>query len=344
VHFDQGFGIVLNGTYPMVDGADSVYCVRRTALDALLVEAASEAGAEVRQGLAVDEVTMSDGRVTGIRGRDAGGRSVVEQARVVVGADGHRSLVAQAVKAARYREKPTLSCAYYAYYEGVPVDGLELYGRPRRAIGLAPTNDGLTCIFTAWPHAEFAAYRADIEAGFLATVDLVPEVGARVRAGKRVERFYGTADLPNFFRKPFGPGWALVGDAGYVLDPMTGQGIGDAFRHAELLADALDDGLSGRTQLESALDKYEKRRDAAALPIYELTTQLASFAPPAPTQLALMQSLRGNQAQTSRFFGVLTGSIPMAEFFSPPNILRLLGPLGLARLIVSSARRPALAT
>jgi 2-polyprenyl-6-methoxyphenol hydroxylase-like FAD-dependent oxidoreductase len=338
VHFDQGPGLVLDGEFPRRDGAAEAFSVRRTRLDPILLQAAQDAGAEVREGFTVEEVIFDDGHVAGIRGRTRDGTSVTETARVVVGADGKRSVVAHAVDAPRYREQPAHSCAYYAYFANVVSDALEIYGRDRRALGIMPTNDGLVCVYTAWPHAEYASYRADIEGNFLATLDLVPEVAERLRHGTRAERIYGTADLPNFFRRPFGPGWALVGDAGYVLDPLTGQGIADAFRDAERLAAALDTGFRGRTSMPKALSDYEKRRNAAALPMYEMTTQLASFAPPPPQNRVLLKALQGNQAQINRFLGVITGSIPMAEFFSPPNLISILGPLGFARLALMMAR------
>ena len=339
VHFDQGEPIVLDGRYPVIDGVGEVYSVRRTLLDPILIEAAVSAGAEARDGFNVDALLYDAGRVVGIRGRTKDGTSVDERARIVVGADGHRSLVAEQVNAPKYNEKPTLSCVYYAYFSDVAASGLEVYGRPDRAIGVMPTNDGLVCVYTAWPRASFSEYRSNIERNFLATTDLVPQLGERLRAGRRVERFYGTADLPNFFRKPFGPGWALVGDAGYVLDPVTGQGIGDAFRDAEYLAEALHDGLTGRRPLDAALAQYERQRNAAALPMYELTTQIASFAPLDPGQVAVLSALRGNQMQTDRFFGVLTGSIAATEFFSPGNLIRILGPIGFARVAFSMGRK-----
>src|SRR5207342_1418891 len=120
------------------------------------------------------------------------------------------------------------------------------------ALGVWPTNDGLTMVYTAWPVSEFHEYRSDIESNLLKTIGLVPELAERVRQGKRVERIMGTADLPNFYRKPYGPGWALVGDAGYHKDPITGLGISDAFRDAALLAEAIDAGFAGRMPLDAA--------------------------------------------------------------------------------------------
>jgi flavin-dependent dehydrogenase len=156
-----------------------------------------------------------------------------------------------------------------------------------------------------------------------------------VRAGRREERFAGTADLPNFFRRPYGPGWALVGDAGFHKDPFLAQGISDAFRDAELLAEALDAGLAGRRPLEAALAEYEQRRNEAALPFYELNYQAATLEPPAPQLLQLRAALRGNPEDTARFFGVNAGTVPVAEFFAPENVQRILasgaGPVAASR-------------
>src|SRR5262249_1959 len=156
-------------------------------------------------------------------------------------------------------------------------------------------------------------------------IELVPELAERVHAGRRAERIMGTADLPNFFRKPYGPGWALVGDAGLVKDPITGFGISDAFRDAELLVNAIDDGFAGRKPLDSALAGYEQQRNAAALPAYEFTLDLASLQPPSIEQQTLFAAIQNNQEAMNQFFGVMTGVIPMNEYFNGSNLFRLLG-------------------
>ena len=339
VRFDLG-PMALEGHFPTFQGVDAVYSPRRTVLDALLVEAARAAGAEVREGFVVEEVVVEGGRVSGIRGRTKGGARVAESARLTVGADGKHSLVARTAGAATHHERPPLSMACYTYWEGVPVQGGELYARPRRAVGAWPTNDGLTMTYVAWPAEEFPAFRADVEGNVLRSLDLAGDLGQRVRAGRRAERFRASPDLPNAFRRPYGPGWALVGDAGLVMDPITGQGIGDALRDAELLADAVSAGLGGHRPLEAALAGYEQARDQAALPMYEFTTQLASFAPPSAEQEALFAALAGRPAEIDRFFGVITGAVPMADYFSPRNLLRVLGPRAMARLAVGRFRRP----
>src|SRR6266508_4019802 len=222
VRFDIG-SVVLHGHFPAFEGVDALYSPRRTVLDELLVEAARRAGAEIRERFDVLEVLTEDGRVTGIRGRAKGGGLVTERARLVVGADGKHSVVARSAGAASYREKPPLSLACYTYWEGVPVDGGEIYNRGRRAIGAWPTNDGLLLTYIAWPVDEFAAFRADVEGNVLATLDLAGDLGERVRSGRRAERFRATPDLPSRFRTPYGPGWALAGDAGLVMDPIRSE-------------------------------------------------------------------------------------------------------------------------
>ena len=146
-----------------------------------------------------------------------------------------------------------------------------------------------------------------------------------MRQGKREDRFAGTSELLNFFRKPYGSGWALVGDAGYHKDPITAQGISDAFRDAELLANAVDAGLSDTKPLEEAMSEYEQRRNEAAMPMYEFTSQLATLEPPPPEMQHLFAALRGNQADTDRFMGILAGTTSIPEFFAPENIRRIVG-------------------
>ena len=210
-------------------------------------------------------------------------------------------------------------------------------------MGAWPTNDGLTMTYGAWPVAEFHA-RGDVEGNVLRTLDLVGDLGERVRAGRRAERFRASPDLPNCFRRPWGPGWALVGDAGLVMDPTTGQGIGDALRDAELLADAIGDGLGGRRPLAAALAGYEQARDQAALAMYEFTTELAALGPPRVERQALFAALAGRQAEINRFLGVITGAVPIADYFTPRNLVRLLGVRGMATVMLSRLRQPRPAT
>jgi 2-polyprenyl-6-methoxyphenol hydroxylase-like FAD-dependent oxidoreductase len=336
VRFDAG-SVVLEGRWPEVEGVDALYSPRRTILDKLLVDAAREAGAEVREGFTVDEVLFEGGSAHGISGRAQGGGLVRETAHLLVGADGRHSSVARAVNAEAYNVKPPSSVGYYTYWAGVAMEGGEMYSRDRRLVGAWPTNEGLVITYVAAPIDEAGAFRDDPEGCLLRSLDMCGDLGERARAGERVERMFGTADLQNRFHTAHGPGWALVGDAGLVMDPVTGQGIADAFRDAELLADAVVAGLDSGPPLERTLADYGRRRDAAGLPMYEMTMDLASFAPPRVEQQLLLQALEGRPAEVSRFLGVLAGAVPIPGYFSPRNMLRLLGVRGM--LTAARSRR-----
>ena len=209
---------------------------------------------------------------------------MTERARVVIGADGRHSLVAKSVQPEQYDERPSRLAMYYAYWSGLPADGFDtdIRAENRRGWAAARTHDDLTVVPFGWPVEEFHANRKDIEGNFLATVDLAPEFAERVRGAKRESKFFGSAELPGYFRKPFGPGWALVGDAGYHKNPITAMGINDAFRDAELVADALDDSFSGRRSFEEGMSDYQRARDQEALPVYEFTDDFAQLQPPRP--------------------------------------------------------------
>jgi flavin-dependent dehydrogenase len=166
--------------------------------------------------------------------------------------------------------------------------------------------------YLAWPAARFDEFRRDVEGNFLRTLDAVG-LGERIRAGRRAERFRGTPDLPSYLRQPYGPGWALVGDAGLLLDPITGQGISHAFRDAELLADAVADGLGGIRPLAEALARYHRARDRAARPMYDFTARLAAVNPPTPAEMAFFRALARRQQDADAFVGVLAGAIPRRE-------------------------------
>jgi len=331
VRFDPG-PAVLTGRFPAYDGADALYSPRRTVLDAALVDAARAAGAEVSEGFRVAELITSGGRVRGIRGSSRGTRgenaAVTITARLVIGADGKHSTVARAVAAPDYQRRPALTAAAYTYWSGLPVAGGEMYARHRRVVAAWPTNDGLVMTYVALPASEFAAFRADLEASFLATLDLAGDLGERARSATRAERFRATCDLPNTIRKPYGPGWALAGDAGLVMDPITGQGIGHALRDAEELARAVVAGLSGDARLDRELGAYHKRRDAQTLPMYRFTTELATFSAD-PAGAVLFPALARDQARTDEFFGVLTGAVPVGRYFSARSLVRILGVRGL---------------
>jgi flavin-dependent dehydrogenase len=283
---------------PGTGDAPVAYGPRRTVLDKLLVDAAADAGAEVREGFTVNEVVMEDGRVTGVRGHGGQGRTVTE--------------------------RPPLLCGYYSYWSGLPMDGrFETWVRPDRSWAAWPTHDDLTLVIGGWPYAELEANRDNIEGNFLAMLEMAPAFAERLRAATREERFVGTA-VPNYFRRPYGPGWALVGDAGYNKDFITAQGMHDAFRDAEGCATALDEAFSGARPFEAAMADYQLARDRQVLPMYELTCQLATLEPPPPELQQLLAAVHGDQEAMDAFARVMAGVTSPAEFFSEQNVGRIL--------------------
>jgi flavin-dependent dehydrogenase len=316
--FDFG-PITITGS-PGPAEAPVAYCPRRTVLDKLLVDAAVEAGAEVREGFTVDRLLHEDGRVVGIEGRFADGTSSTERAAVVVGADGRNSPAADAVAAERYHERPPLMAAYYAYWSGLPMHGrFETYIRPNCGFGVAPTHHGLTMLIVGWPQAQLESVKRDIEGRYLSVIDLAPEFARRLQGARRETRFVGAA-MPNYFRKPYGPGWALVGDAGYLKDPITGQGILNAFRDAERCVRALDEFFAGAHPYNEAMADYQHDRDQHVLPMYEFTCQLATLEPPPPEMQQLLGAITGNQKAMDGFVQMNAGTISPAEFLSPSNV------------------------
>ncbi|MGH8666832.1 MAG: NAD(P)/FAD-dependent oxidoreductase [Burkholderiales bacterium] len=312
--FDFG-AITITGA-PGTTEAPVAYCPRRPILDKLLVDAAGRSGAEIREDFAVEEVLIEEGRAVGIRGRSKQGGCIIERAQVVVGADGRRSFVAKAVRPEHYDEKPPLLGAYYTYWSGLPMDGrFENYVRDKRGFAVAPTHDHLTMVIVGWPYAEFAQHKRDVEGSYLKAIELAPTFAERLRGAKREAPFTAAA-VPNYFRKPYGPGWALVGDAGYNRDFITGQGIMDAFHDAELCVAALDGFFSGALPFEAAMSEYQRARDARVKAMYEFTCHLATLEPPSPEMQRLFGAIHGKQRAMDGFARMNAGTISPAEFFA----------------------------
>jgi 2-polyprenyl-6-methoxyphenol hydroxylase-like FAD-dependent oxidoreductase len=323
--FDFG-PVVISGRPRPVDGNATAIAPRRTVLDKVLVDAAARAGAEVRESFTVDELIFDDGAVVGIRGHADGGSEVVERASVVIGADGHNSRVARAVGAERYHEKAVLENAFYTFWHDLPVGAFTTIIRGDRGFAAIPTNDDLTLLLVGCPFAQASEFRRDVEANYFEAIKRDAEWADRVNGATREERFTG-GGVPNFFRKPYGHGWALVGDAGYTKDPITAQGIANAFVDAERVAAALGEVWDGEASFDDALGRYQANRDAAAVPMYEFTTQLATLEPPPPEMQELLGAMAGSQAAMDAFVSVNAGTMSPAEFFDPDHLARVLQPV-----------------
>lgn len=313
--FDAGPVVLTGAPTPGPDGNAVGYGPRRWLFDAMLAERATEAAARFWEGVSIKGPIVEDGRVVGVEGVTRRGQPVEARARLVVGADGKRSRLAEHVGARKYNRRAAATCVYYAYWEGMDVAHTRLFVREGRFCVALPTNQGLTSVACMWPAAALHEIRTDIERAFAAAVSEIPWLGDRIAAGRRVERFLGTADTEGFFREAHGPGWALVGDAGLHVDPITAQGMTNALLHAEILADAIVEGFSGGAEMSEALAGYQRRRDAMAAPMFDLTHDLARLAPPPPEMAALLEALQDDPAGTSRFLGVMAGTVAVEEVF-----------------------------
>lgn len=284
--------------------AEPGYCVRRVLLDHLLVQTARSAGAEVREDCTVTELIGSEGQVGGVAFQHEG-RTYHEQAQVVLGADGRHSRVARWVGAHTYRADPAQTPLYFSYFQNVsgPRDTLEVFRTDARELLLLPTDSSLTCAVVVLPDADLPAFRSDHECAFAAEFAAIPELGERFASAERVGPVLGAVDLASHLRVPIGPGWALVGDAGAHIHPVTARGIGLALRDAHLLAGALAAALEGTRDPGTALMEYHALRDAEADAVYTLALEAAhAVGTPLPeAAVALWRALGQLPAEADAF-------------------------------------------
>jgi flavin-dependent dehydrogenase len=284
VTFHRAEGSVTRPVRPLSE-VEYFLAPRRYVLDTLLAEAAVRSGARLRTGLNVHGVRRAgNGRVTGVYGRDQRDGDVELSARFVVGADGLHSRIARSVGADVVDHRPDGGTAQYAYYTGLPWSGIEFYVADGALAGIFPTHDAEACVWICTPPT---SGRRDFD-GELRW--FAPDLARRLRDGRRTSPISGMRRSPNHLRRAGGPGWALVGDAGFHRDPISAHGISDAFRDAELLAACLDDALRGRVDEAVAMDAYGRQRDAALADVFDLTCALGDY-PPVPEFLELMRQL-----------------------------------------------------
>jgi flavin-dependent dehydrogenase len=254
-------------------GVDALYAPRRALLDRVLVDAAASYGAEFRYGVRIDEVIQDDrGRVSGISAGVGDTRDCID-AEIVIGADGLYSTIAQRVGAARVLEGRHATGALYSYWEGLPVEGYHWQFQTDASVGTIPTNDGATCVFVSIPAERFRhEVRGDVASAYRRLIRLASAtLDARLDDARQVEPIRGFGGHVGFLKRGAGPGWALVGDAGYFKDPLTAHGITDALRDAELTARAILRGTA------AAFADYEATRRDLSQRLFELTDEIASF-------------------------------------------------------------------
>jgi glycine C-acetyltransferase/8-amino-7-oxononanoate synthase len=324
--------IELNGEIPLelvqdrfreLHGEQSIACatnryasVRRKVLDEMLVNAAEGAGAEVRTGFTVKDFIVEDGRVVGIRGETASG-AFTERARFVIAADGRRSFFARRIGIPTYDERPKCTFAYFSYFEGMRLAGAHMHKRGRLSLAAVPTNNNLTMVLVFGPQEWFDGFRCDAEANFLSAAQYVsPELGEMVRAAKRNEQFYGTADQTAFWRKSTGPNYVLVGDASCFKDQCTASGMTHAFRDAELAADALDHALKGDA---NALDTYARLKYLDSIDYFNFVSAQAESNPTRLDEIEMFEGIKSDPVQLGRFLAMFGDSYSVRSFMGRRN-------------------------
>lgn len=290
----SGAGLTITARYTPVRGIDYGMCVRRSGLDAALVETAREAGADVRERAAVRELVRVDGRVAGVRYSDADGAERPLLAPLVVGADGRRSTVARLTGATvpRRSNRNQRAC-YFAYFEDGRAEsrGIAAQWREGAELGTAfPCDDGLVLVLLMPPLERAEEFREGLDRAFSRTIARMPGLRERLEGCRRASKVRSALDTTSYFRSSSGPGWALAGDSGHFKDPITAQGMRDALRFGRLLGEAAAPVLDDRLSLDAALARWERRRDRECLESYQWTNRLARAEPMSPIEVELYRA------------------------------------------------------
>ncbi|HLY30191.1 MAG TPA: NAD(P)/FAD-dependent oxidoreductase [Ktedonobacterales bacterium] len=285
---------------------------RRNILDATLIAAAQRAGVDFRERTRVEGLIEEDGRVVGAHLRTAQDEPLDVRALVVVGADGRYSKVAEWVHAPTYNEAPPIRPVYHGYYHGVaplPAPAVELFFAHETCAFIFPMRPNEDCLAMEIQPEDFETFRADPQTVFEERFRALPGMAGRLRGAMLEGKLQGTRGIPNHFRTPYGPGWALTGDAAYVKDPITGVGIGDALMQSFLLADALGAVLSG-ADWEESLGAYQRQRDGKLLPMFQATLTAARMRDASPEALAWLRGLLISPHDCRATMQWLAGALP----------------------------------
>ncbi|HEX6116183.1 MAG TPA: NAD(P)/FAD-dependent oxidoreductase [Solirubrobacterales bacterium] len=321
-----GAGITVQGGYSMVEEVDWALCVRRAGLDAALVETAREAGAEVRERTKAADLVFDGGRVAGVRLEGPDGEGEL-RAPLVVGADGRSSGVARRLGVAEpYRSNPNQRACAFAYWRDREAGPREVASQWREGSELGtvfPCDGGDALVLLMPPVGRGAEFRADPQGAYERTIERMPGMRARLDGCERVSKVRVATDLPSYFRRSSGAGWALPGDAGHFKDPVTAQGIRDALRYGRRLGELAAPALGDRAALDRALRAWEDERERDCIEAYQWTNKLARAEPMTPLEVELYRDLRADSELARGFLDVFARRRLPSEVLGPRDGLRL---------------------
>ena len=260
------------------EGLDYLLCVRRITLDAMLTDQVQKAAnVKFRQGARFTDLVRENDTVIGARWRDRTGEYEAT-ARVIVGADGFYSRVAELVEPRVEQFEPVRRAMYYTYFQGLPPrerPAAEFYFRGNHLVYVFPTDENRTLIAISVPISEFEHFRKDAKSEMMSMLDTLPGLASRLKTAEIVAPLKGAGNIPCYQRVPYGEGWVLVGDSGQVFDPWSGQGIDHASQHAVLLADALHEFFEDKKDWARAMSEYHSRRNSSSKKNFESTRKFA---------------------------------------------------------------------
>ena len=315
--------VALSGPAAASGAVTAAFAPRRKVLDGILVDAAVAAGAVFRDRTKAVGLCVEDGRVVGVRCREGNGRESEYRGRLVVGADGMRSTVADLVSAEYELVHPKLTCVYFTQWRGARTE-FAFHEHPGHWIAVIPTHDDTTIVSTYFPQERFHEVRRDpLRIHLSAIRNLAPAVFETLSRAERLGGVQGTGDQRNFFRRADGPGWALIGDAGHHQDTITARGITNALRQAGILAETVGGAIGDRPTLDAALRVWSARRDAVLRPVFDATLAVARLHV-AESRLRVMRAIAADAELTRGYFAAVAGIAPMAELLADDRLLDVL--------------------
>lgn len=253
-------------------------CVRRITLDDILVNRLKGTpNVELIEGAKADSLVWEDERVVGVTWKGSDGRDEA-RAKAIIGADGLRSTVAKRVNAQHEAQEPVNRAMYYAYFRGIePQEGpaAEFHYRGNHLAYAIPCDDDLTLLAISVPIELFSEFKRNPEGKLMDEFNEMSEISPRLENAVRDGPIRGSGSIPGYLRIPYGAGWALVGDAGMVMDPWSGQGIDQASTHSVFLSRHLGEFLAGKKGWGEAMKTYHEARNEFSMKTFRRTCKFS---------------------------------------------------------------------